>query len=42
MAKSLTTSTLQSDIYAFTFSQKGPMGGIGIQGSKITKFTPSR
>lgn len=42
MAKSLTTSTLQSDIYAFTFSQKGLMGGIGIQGSKITKFEPGR
>ena len=38
--KSFTTSTLQSDIYGFIFSQKGLMGGIGIQGSKITKINP--
>ena len=38
--KSLTTSTLQSDIYGFIFSQKGLMGGIGLQGSKITKINP--
>jgi lipid-binding SYLF domain-containing protein len=36
-AKNLTTSTIQSDIYAFVFDQKGLMGGIGIQGSKITR-----
>lgn len=38
--KSLTTSTLKDDIYAFIFSQKGLMAGIGIQGSKITKINP--
>ncbi|MCW8278797.1 lipid-binding SYLF domain-containing protein [Pseudomonas sp. PCH199] len=38
MAKSLTTSTLQSDIYAFIFDQKGLMAGLGLQGSKITKL----
>jgi lipid-binding SYLF domain-containing protein len=37
VAKNLTTSTIQSDIYAFVFDQKGLMGGIGIQGSKITR-----
>ena len=38
VARTLTTSTIQSDIYAFTFDQKGLMAGIGIQGSKITKI----
>jgi lipid-binding SYLF domain-containing protein len=37
VAKSMTTNTLTSDVYAFIFSQKGLMAGIGIQGSKITK-----
>ena len=39
-AKSLTTSTLQDDIYGFTFGQKGLMAGIGLQGSKITRIKP--
>ncbi len=38
--KSMTTSTLKEDIYAFIFSQKGLMAGIGIQGSKITRIHP--
>lgn len=38
IAKNLTTATLQSDIYAFIFGQKGLMAGIGIQGSKISKI----
>lgn len=38
MAKSLSTTTLTQDVYAFVFSQKGLMGGIGIQGTKITKI----
>jgi len=42
MAKSLTTTTIQHDIYAFIFNQKGLMGGIGIQGSKITRIHPGR
>jgi len=37
-AKSLTTTTAKDDVYAFIFSQKGLMAGIGIQGSKITKL----
>ncbi len=40
MAKSLTTTTAKKDIYAFFFSQKGLMAGLGLQGSKITPFTP--
>jgi lipid-binding SYLF domain-containing protein len=38
--KSLTTTTGKDDVYAFIFSQKGLMAGIGIQGSKITKINP--
>jgi lipid-binding SYLF domain-containing protein len=37
MGKSITSTTLTNDVYAFIFSQKGLMGGMGIQGSKITK-----
>ena len=36
-AKTLTTTTMQSDVYAFVFDQKGLMAGAGIQGSKITR-----
>ena len=39
---SLTTSTAKDDIYAFFFNQKGLMGGLGLQGSKITKFDPDK
>jgi lipid-binding SYLF domain-containing protein len=39
-AKTTTTNTLKDDIYAFVFSQKGLMAGLGIQGNKITKITP--
>jgi lipid-binding SYLF domain-containing protein len=38
-ARSLTTTNLRSDVYAFVFDQKGLMGGVGIEGSKITKIT---
>jgi lipid-binding SYLF domain-containing protein len=38
MAKTMTTKTLKSDVYAFTFGQKGLMGGLGLQGTKITRL----
>ena len=38
MAKSFTSTTVSQDVYAFIFDQKGLMGGMGIQGSKITKI----
>jgi len=38
MASTMSTSTLQSDIYAFTFGQSGLMAGLGLQGTKITKI----
>lgn len=40
--KNLSTTTLQKGVYAFIFDQKGVMGGIGIQGSKITKINPDK
>jgi lipid-binding SYLF domain-containing protein len=40
VGKTLTTTTGRSDVYAFIFSQKGLMAGLGIQGSKITKISP--
>jgi lipid-binding SYLF domain-containing protein len=39
VGKSLTSTTLTQDVYAFIFSQKGLMGGLGVQGSKITKIS---
>lgn len=41
VSASLSTTTLQKGIYAFFFAQKGLMAGIGLQGTKITKYTPS-
>jgi lipid-binding SYLF domain-containing protein len=38
MGKSMTTTTAKDDIYAFIFSQKGLMGGLGLQGNKITRM----
>jgi len=39
MGRSMTSNTITSDAYAFIFSQKGLMAGLGIQGSKITKIS---
>jgi lipid-binding SYLF domain-containing protein len=39
MGKSMTTTTLTQDCYAFIFDQKGLMGGMGVQGSKITRLS---
>ena len=38
MARSFTTDTLHSGIYAFTFDQRGLMAGLGLQGSKIMRI----
>ncbi len=40
VARTLTTTTAKDDIYAFIFSQKGLMAGMGIQGSRIKKIDP--
>lgn len=37
-ASSTTTTTAQAEIYAFFFDQKGLMGGLGLQGTKISKI----
>jgi lipid-binding SYLF domain-containing protein len=39
-AKTMTTTTMKDDVYAFVFGQKGLMAGLGVQGNKITKITP--
>ena len=38
VAKTLTTTTAASDVYAFIFGQHGLMAGLGLQGTKITKI----
>ena len=38
--KSMSSTTLRKGVYAFIFSQKGLMAGLGLQGSKITPLTP--
>jgi lipid-binding SYLF domain-containing protein len=42
MASRMTTTTVQSEIYAFVFGQSGLMAGLGVQGSKIMRIQPSR
>ena len=37
-AGGLSTTTARADVYAFFFDQKGLMGGLGLQGTKITKI----
>jgi lipid-binding SYLF domain-containing protein len=39
LAKNLSSTTLQKDVYGFIFDQKGLMAGIGIQGTKVTKIS---
>jgi lipid-binding SYLF domain-containing protein len=42
MATSLTTTTINKGTYAFFFNQRGLMGGLGLQGSKITRIQPQQ
>jgi lipid-binding SYLF domain-containing protein len=42
IARSLSTTTLKKGIYVFFFGQKGLMAGFGLQGTKITQYTPSK
>jgi lipid-binding SYLF domain-containing protein len=39
-AKTITTTTVRSDVCAFTYAAEGLMGGLGLRGSKITRFHP--
>ncbi len=38
MAKTFSKETAKSDVYAFTFNQKGVMAGVGVKGTIITKL----
>ena len=40
VARSLSTTTLQKGMYAFFFEQRGLMGGLSLQGTKITRIHP--
>jgi hypothetical protein len=40
MARTMSTRTLSKDIYAFVFDQKGLMGGLGLQGTRIKPIDP--
>ena len=40
VAKSLNTTTLTQDVYAMPFGQSGLMAGLGLEGSKISRFDP--
>ena len=42
MATSLTTATVNKGTYAFFFNQRGLMGGLSLQGSKITRIHPEQ
>jgi lipid-binding SYLF domain-containing protein len=37
MARNFNSTTLTQDVYGFVFGQNGLMGGLGIEGTKITK-----
>jgi lipid-binding SYLF domain-containing protein len=39
VARSITSNTVTSDVYAFIWGQRGLMAGLGIQGSKITRIS---
>lgn len=38
IGKSLTSTTVRADVYAFIFNQQGLMAGLALEGSKITKI----
>jgi len=38
--KSMNTNSIQKGVYAFFFNQKGLMGGMSLEGSKITRIHP--
>ena len=42
LAESLSSSTIQEGIYAAFFAQQGLMGGVSLEGTKITRFTPGK
>lgn len=40
-ARQFTSTTLTQDVVAYIFGQQGLMGGLGIEGAKITRYTPA-
>ncbi len=38
ISRGLSTTSLQSNLYAFFFNEMGLMAGLGLQGAKITKI----
>jgi hypothetical protein len=40
IAKSLSSSTLKDDAYAFNFSQQGLMADVSFEGTKISRIHP--
>lgn len=40
VAKNLSTTTLNDDVYAFVFDQTGLMAGLAIEGSKVSQIDP--
>ncbi len=41
MAASMSTTTAREGVYAFFFEPKGLMAGLGLQGTKISRFEPN-
>jgi lipid-binding SYLF domain-containing protein len=41
MARTVSTTTARDDVYGFVFAQTGPMGGVGLQGAKLTRLSSS-
>jgi lipid-binding SYLF domain-containing protein len=42
LAESISSSTVQEGIYAAVFAQQGLMGGVSLQGTKITRYEPNK
>lgn len=42
LAESISSSTIQEGIYAAVFAQQGLMGGVSLEGTKITPYTPNQ
>lgn len=40
MGTSISSTKLSADVYTFFFNQEGIMGGLGLEGSKITRIHP--
>ena len=41
IGKSLTSTSLKDDVYAFIFNQQGLMAGVSIEGTKVSRINPT-